>query len=154
MPYVSEIEIPISELDMAWAVPEYSTEEVDRAGKAFAGITDPDEFDRALAIINNWRASYYFPLNTFATTLRRKAEHFTKAVVSQGVKRLRAIQHKLQKHTKTPISLSEMQDIGGCRVVLGSIGQIEKFVKEYERSDLKHKLVRQDNYIGIPRRSG
>jgi ppGpp synthetase/RelA/SpoT-type nucleotidyltranferase len=155
MSYTSEIEIPdVDELNMAWVVPEYSTEEVDRAGNVFIGLSDDDEFDRALSIINNWRASHYFPLNTFATTLRRKAEHFTKAVVSQRVKRLRAIQHKLQKHTKKPIALSEMQDIGGCRVVLGSVSQVEKFVKEYEHSDLKHKLVRQDNYIAVPKRSG
>ena len=143
----------ICELNMAWAIPEYSREEVDRAGKAFAGLTDPDEFDRALAIINNWRASHYFPLNTFATTLRRKAEHFPNAVVSQRIKRLRAIHYKLQR-TKKPIVLSKMQDIGGCRVVLGHISQVEKFVKEYENSDLKHKIIHQDNYIAVPKRSG
>ncbi len=111
-------------------------------------------FDRALAIINNWRASHYFPLNTFQITLRRKAEHFSKSVVSQRVKRLRAIQHKLQKHTEKPIALSEMQDIGGCRIVLGSVSQVEKLAKEYVNGDLKHKLLRQDNYIGIPKISG
>ena len=140
---------------MAWPIAEYSIEEVDRAGQVLAGLSDPDEFDRALAIINNWRASFYFPLNTFATTLRRKAEqNHPKGLVSQRVKRLRAIRHKLQKRTKKPITLSEMQDIGGCRIVLGSLSQVEKLVKEYEHSDLKHKLVYQDNYIAMPKISG
>jgi len=139
---------------MEWAVPEFPIEEVNRAGAVFASLHDPDELDRALAIINNWRASHYFPLNTFQITLRRKAEHFGKSVVSQRVKRLRAIQHKLQKHTKKPIALSDMQDIGGCRVVLGNISQVEKLVKEYLNGDLKHELVRQDNYIAVPRSSG
>lgn len=107
-----------------------------------------------MIIINNWRASHHFPLNTFRTTLRRKAEHFTGALVSQRVKRLKAIQHKLQKHTKKPIPLSAMQDIGGCRVVLANISQVEKLVKEYLNSDLKHKLLYQDDYITMPKRSG
>jgi hypothetical protein len=139
---------------MAWIVPEYPIEEVDRAGAVFASLHNADELDRALDIINNWRASHYFPLNTFATTLRRRAEHFPKSVVSQRVKRLRAIQLKLQKHTKKPIALSQMQDIGGCRVVVGTIQQVEKLAKEYRESDLKHKLTREDNYIGIPKTSG
>src|SRR5260370_23475363 len=139
---------------MEWAVPEYSVEEVNRAGAAFASLHDHDELERALAIINNWRASHYFPLNTFQTTLRRKAEHISKSVVSQRVKRLRAIQHKLQKHTKKPIAWADMQDIGGCRVVLGNLSQVERLAKEYLNSDLKHKLARQDNYIGIPKISG
>jgi hypothetical protein len=139
---------------MAWAIPEYSIEEVNRAGAVFASLHDANELDRALDIINNWRASHYFPLNTFATTLRRRAVRFPKAVVTQRVKRFRAIQHKLRKHTKNPIVLAEMQDIGGCRVVVGSVAQVEKLAKEYRESDLKHKLLREDNYIGIPKRSG
>jgi hypothetical protein len=139
---------------MVWAAPEYSIEEVNRAGAVFASLHDANELDRALDIINNWRASHYFPLNTFATTLRRRAVHFPRAVVTQRVKRLRAIQNKLKKHTRNPIALSDMQDIGGCRIVVGSVAQVEKLAKEYRESDLKHKLAREDNYIAVPKTSG
>lgn len=151
---VLESQIAHAGLEMAWISPEYSREDVDRAGIVLASLHNSDELDRALEIINNFRASHYFPLNTFATTMRRRAEHYSKAVVSQRVKRLRAIQYKLQKRTKNPISLSQMQDIGGCRVVLGSIADVRRLVKDYRTSDLKHELHREDNYIDMPKTSG
>jgi len=140
---------------MAWPVLEHSLEEVDRAGNVLlAPGADFEALDLAIIVINNWRASHHFPINTFQTTLRHKAEHFPKSVVSQRIKRLKAIQHKLQKHTKNPIALSTMQDIGGCRIVLPTLAQMRKVVKEYLDGDLKHKLIRHDDYILSPKRSG
>lgn len=101
---------------MAWVEREHTNEEVNAAGRALATEgADAVDLQIALAIINNWRASHYFPLNTFTVTLRRKADDFSDSVVVQRIKRLRAIQHKLRKHTDKPIPLCEMQDIGGCR---------------------------------------
>jgi len=73
---------------MAWVVLEHSIEDVNRAGKVLASLHSEDELDRALEIINNWRASHYFPLNTFATRLRRRAARYPRALVSQRIKRL------------------------------------------------------------------
>jgi hypothetical protein len=141
--------------DMAWVSLDYPIAEVNRAGAVLASLhSSDDELDRAIDIINNFRAAHYFPLNTFATTLRRHAKRYSRAVVSQRVKRLKAIQYKLQKRTQNPILLSDMQDVGGCRVVLGTVSDVEAIVKEYRGSDLKHKLCREDNYIGIPKTSG
>lgn len=50
--------------------------------------------------------------------------------------------------------LSQMQDIGGCRAVLGSVGQVRQLVSRYKASDIKHKLVAEDDYITTPKRSG
>jgi ppGpp synthetase/RelA/SpoT-type nucleotidyltranferase len=140
---------------MGWVHPEYSKSDVDEAGRILAaqGSTE-DQLEVALQRINNWRACHNFPLNTFQSTLRRKAEGFSHSVVVQRVKRLSAIEHKLRKHTKKPILLSEMQDIGGCRVVLANWAQVNKLYKAYLKSDLKHTLIDQDNYIKSPKPSG
>jgi hypothetical protein len=55
---------------MAWVKREFDNAEVDGAGKVLAHA-DPDEneLDRALSIINNWRSSHNFTLNTFQCTL-------------------------------------------------------------------------------------
>jgi Region found in RelA / SpoT proteins len=133
---------------MQWVVPEHPTRDVDNAGNILASENpDPHELDEALGIINNWRASHHFPINTFQITLRRKAEQFADSSVAQRVKRLRAIQFKLRKHTKNPIPLSSMQDIGGCRVVLPSMKQVRALHQAYLQSGLKHELVHQDDYI-------
>ncbi len=140
---------------MEWAVPEHSASAVNEAGLVLAAqVGDPEAVNYAVSIINNWRTSHQFPLNTFQTTLRRKVENFPGSLIVQRVKRLRAIQHKLRKHTRNPILLSEMQDIGGCRVVLQSLAQVGKFHDAYVQSDLKHELVCHDDYIAIPKPSG
>lgn len=140
---------------MPWAEPEHSREEVDQAGKIIASpATQPEELDSALDIINNWRASHYRPLNTFQVTLRRKVESFSDAIVAQRVKRLRAIQHKLRKHTISPIPLSCMQDIAGCRAILKTPANVRKLDEIYRNSDIKHQLVRRNDYISEPKPSG
>ena len=147
------------ELDMAteWAKRGYDNSAVDEAG---AVLADPkvtsEALDSALIIVNNWRLSHAFPLNTFQSTLRRKATQIdSESLTAQRLKRLRAIRHKLQKHTKNPITLSEMQDIGGCRAVLRTIAQVRELQEGYVKGDLKHKLIAPiDDYIAAPRFSG
>jgi RelA/SpoT family protein len=145
----------VEDSDM-WQVRQYSPTEVDAAGLVLA---DPkatiDLLDEALPIVNNWRAAHGFPLNTFQCTLRRKARAIDhNSIVVQRTKRLRAIQHKLQKHTKNPIKLSEMQDIG-CRAVVGNMHDLEQLKHRYLESELKHALRQPiDDYIAQPKFSG
>jgi hypothetical protein len=47
-----------------------------------------------------------------------------------------------------------MQDIGGCRAVLGSIPEVARLHRTYLQSDLKHKLIHEDNYIERPKATG
>jgi hypothetical protein len=79
---------------MAWAVPEYTRSQVDRAGRVLAGRINGD-MERSLQVINNWRASHSFPLNTFQMTLRRNARNIEASpVVAQRIKRLSSIEAK------------------------------------------------------------
>ena len=130
------------ESDMEWAIFEYASTDVDGAGAIIAKPdATSDELDRALPIVNNWRAAHAFPLNTFQLTLRKKARGFDPdSPVAQRTKRLRAIRHKLQKRTRHPIILSDMQDIAGCRAVVKDMGALNKLYKAYIEGDLKHDL--------------
>ena len=58
-----------------WAVPAFTRGEVDRAGRLLAenGVADPLAVGHALDVIDNWRSSHSFPLNTFQMTLRNRA---------------------------------------------------------------------------------
>lgn len=140
-----------------WAKREHTSAEIDAAGKVLAdpNVTS-DALDAVLLVVNNWRLSHAFPLNTFQGTLRRKARQFDpESLTAQRLKRLRAIRHKLQKHTKRPILLSDMQDIGGCRAVLRTVAQVRELQEAYVKGDLKHKLILPiDDYIAKPRFSG
>src|SRR5437660_10354034 len=110
---------------MAWTKPEHSRHEVDRAGRLLATTTsarfeeDYEKMVAALEVIDNWRSSHSYPLNTFQMTLRNKVSGIDRnAIVAQRLKRLPAILSKLRRIPT--LNLSEMQDIGGCRAIVSS----------------------------------
>lgn len=155
------------DLEVKHAIPEFSIEDVDRAGDLlidFPDIPDDveewtdqdakkfDEWNNAYSVVDNWRASHSFPLNTFQTTLRDKAHRIdSTCFTAQRLKRLWSIEAKLRRRK---FRLSEIQDIGGCRVILKSVEHVDKLVRIYNESDLKHKLERIDDYIRHPKVSG
>jgi hypothetical protein len=47
-----------------------------------------------------------------------------------------------------------MQDIGGCRAIVSSVGDVRRLVKSYKNSEIKHKLLSEDDYITNPKSSG
>jgi len=49
---------------MKWVKPEYKITEVNWAGKVLIGKKEGDR-DKALEILNNWRAIHIFPLILF-----------------------------------------------------------------------------------------
>lgn len=145
--------------DMAnWVVPEYTREEVDWAGHVLAdyrraGRATADHLVTALDIIGNWRSSHSFPLNTFQGTLRKKGRAVCGSViVAQRIKRLSSIWSKLRRFRW--LTLSEMQDIGGCRAVMDSLQSVRELVEQYQDSNLKHTLADLDDYITAPKKSG
>ena len=109
--------------------------------------------DQALTVINNWRSSHAFPLNTLQMNLRGKAEQADpEYLVAQRIKRLSSIEGKLRR--LNGLKLSKMQDIGGCRAVLPRVGAVERVVSAFKDSRIKHKLMRENNYIECPKNSG
>lgn len=110
-----------SETELAWSKPPLCTNgELDRAGEAIGmGDLSPQH----VALVDQWRASHNFPLNSFQVTLRGRVGRIaSNAVVAQRLKRFRSIQAKLSRFDRMP--LSQMQDIGGCRAVLPSLDDV------------------------------
>jgi hypothetical protein len=139
---------------MAHAKLEYSSDQVDAAGRALISPASHDqELVEALKIIGNWRACHNHPLVTFRIGLERRAKKANaKSVVAQRLKRLASIKSKLAR--KNDLTLSQMQDVAGCRAVLGNVAQVRTVVDAYKKSWIRHKLERVDDYIDAPKYSG
>lgn len=139
---------------MAWATPQYDRSEINAAGRVLAAQSIKfDEYLEALTVINNWRASHAFPLNTLQMNLRRKAKSLDEdALVAQRIKRLTSISHKLDRFSS--MKLSQMQDIGGCRAIVRDVGLVSKLAEKFLSGDMKHRLATQDDYILSPKESG
>ena len=85
----------------------------------------PEEFQAAMRIVTDFRASHYTPLVTANNGLRsmlRTAD--VDGRVTQRLKRSRTIVDKLVR--QPTMALSRMQDIGGCRVVCEDITQLRR----------------------------
>ncbi len=139
---------------MDWIKPQFKKGEVDRAAKLILTKGGSEnEMSRAYEVVNNWRASHYYPLNTFKVTLRRYASELDEGfLVAQRIKRLSSIEHKLERF-KT-LRLSQMQDIGGCRAILSNINQVYALTNRYAQSELRHIKDDVDDYIAHPKPSG
>jgi len=119
----------------------------------FANAKDAVEFAEAWELMNLWRSAHNFPLNTFQGTLREKAKRVhANAIVAQRIKRAVSIVDKLRRYPS--ISLSKMQDIGGCRAIVGNVENVFKLRDAYLKSQLRHRLIREKNYIDNPKASG
>jgi ppGpp synthetase/RelA/SpoT-type nucleotidyltranferase len=148
---------------MVWTAPLYSVQEVNAAGRILvASQTDDGEWWHenflqyldALDVINNWRGSHAYPLNTFQINLRSTAKRFdARPLVAQRVKRMISISNKLQ--IQKSMKLSQMQDLGGCRAILSNVASVKDVVNYYhKKSSIKHILASSDDYINTPKRSG
>jgi ppGpp synthetase/RelA/SpoT-type nucleotidyltranferase len=135
---------------MPWIEPLFSRAQVNWAGGYYAGFVpwaedynpqddDMDKLEKAYEIINNWRSSHSFPLNTFRVTLARNAQKVDReCLVAQRLKRLSSIDTKLSRFRN--MKLSQMQDIGGCRAVVSTVDAVYKLVDIYKKSEIKHTL--------------
>lgn len=52
------------------------------------------------------------------------------------------------------MSLRNMQDLGGCRVVVPKIEDVYNIADEFEKSRVRHKLVKENDYIKEPKKDG
>lgn len=136
---------------MYWSKPGFDRTTINAAARQLLATPTPDEYSRE--IVDNWRNSHFFPLNTFKVTLRTKAKSvFTRAVVSERRKRLKSILAKLRKEPL--MRFTQMQDLAGCRAVMSSVKTVYELVAVYRRSDLRHQLKGVVDYIAHPRVSG
>lgn len=139
---------------MAWATLKYTRSQVDAAGRALVEQNlSLQEYIQALDVLANWRSAHSFPLNTFQMGLRQRAWSVSpSALVAQRLKRVPSMVDKLRRYPS--MGLSRMQDIGGCRAVVGTVSLVEKLRSSYAQSRIRHTLHNQKDYIANPKASG
>lgn len=146
------------ELCMAeFAYPQYSRTTVRNAGKVLAGVipapqteAEKEELAHWFRVAHNWRRSHLYPMHRIRAELRARANrHEQQAVVVARLKRMSSIRRKLRNR-----ALHQIQDIGGCRVIFGSMAKIVDTIAGYEAGDTRHELLDQDNHILVPKADG
>ena len=146
---------------MAWEKLKYDKYEINNAGKILSDghINSPEKINKAIEILDNWRAVHSYPTHVFQMRLRDKSRGLDKSsLTAQRLKRVPAIVYKLQRSyrgRKPSMKLYQMQDIGGCRAILSNVSLARKLYTEcYLKGDIKHKLVNKKDYISEPKTDG
>lgn len=109
----------------------------------------------AFAVANNWREAHAFPMHSVRGRLR-----YLIARVAPGgftaarLKRMQAIRSKLMRQ-ELNVALPELQDIAGCRVVVGSVAEARALAELYiERAGDRGEEPREKDYIAAPKPDG
>jgi len=145
---------------MAWTLPRYSRGQVDKAGKSlvknsakklfYASVPPSD-----LEIVNNWRSSHILPLFVIRRTLENRAKALSQeALVADRIKRLPSIEQKLVDNEYRNLRLTQIEDIGGCRAILPTIGQTVALDGRYSQRGIGSEFSRRRDYITQPKPDG
>ena len=136
-----------------WKTPDYSKRQINNAGTIIRNPNAAEE-DRnsALAVIDNWRAAHAYPMHVFYMNLRRKTEPRADVLVAERLKRLDSIVSKLQR--EPGMELYRMQDLGGCRLIVPTIKDVQMYSDKFQHSRIRHELKKVNDYIQTPKLSG
>lgn len=135
-------------------VQRYTQSEIKHAGKLISSKATEvtEELARAYQTAHAWREAHVYPMRSIRSELTRfahRAPHW--ALTAGRLKRFQSIRRKLQR---LPHSLYDMQDIGGCRAICGSMAEVERICGLYRQGRTRHGLVRENDYIERPKRGG
>jgi ppGpp synthetase/RelA/SpoT-type nucleotidyltranferase len=154
---------------MPFVIPQYSRQRVNAAGRSLiqlrdnwlhsSNLSDSDymmvvtEYAQALEIVNNWRSSHSGPLLYLRMLLTNHAKRVDReALIAQRIKRLSSIELKLERFPT--MTLSQMQDIGGCRAIVETVEDVRRISTNFQASRTQHIFNNCDDYIETPQRSG
>lgn len=139
---------------MTWTFPQYTRSQVDRAGEVLRGSPATESARQAAkAVMDNWRASHGYPLNTIQVLLRDRARRVDdRSMVAQRLKRLPSIIEKLGRFPT--MNLTQVQDIGGCRAIVASVPRVQRLRRIFVQRETAHELVHTKDYIAAPQDDG
>jgi ppGpp synthetase/RelA/SpoT-type nucleotidyltranferase len=145
--------------------PPSSKRAVNRAGEQ---IANDNSGQADISLVDQWRASHAYVLNTFQIFFKRRVEDFDNSIeFAQRLKRRNTIIDKLQRRTEAGERLmsdvTSMQDFAGCRLIFPDLDSLFGF-REFIHSSQKmrsvfHVLRHADNpdkynYIENPKWTG
>lgn len=141
---------------MPWIELEHSKKSVRRAGDYLIDIDqdfDIDKFIESYNILENWRSSHAYPIQSMLGYFRKKAFEVDKnSIVARRLKRTPSILAKLRR--EEGMKLDRMEDIGGCRIVVSNIRQVYEVRDAIVDGRTRNTLRRQRDYIKKPKDSG
>ncbi|WP_301430869.1 hypothetical protein [Acinetobacter baumannii] len=137
----------------------FSKKDVIRAGEALNNeqlLDDAQLLEKTMNVLTYWRDSHVIPLNMAENLLNRFIYRIDKkAFIAKRLKRFESIKRKLKRFDG--MQLKNMQDIGGIRVVVENLKQVNSIYKVLANEHCFYndgKFIKMDNYILQPKNDG
>ena len=138
---------------------KYSGKEVIRAGEDFLSdeiFDDEERLHHAMNVLSYWRFKHEGSLDAGLSLLSDEVlKKDKKAIFAKRLKRYASIVSKLRRFPK--MKLKNMQDIGGCRAIVGNQKKLYQVVRELRRRpEFKNNKgkIRYKDYIEKPKPDG
>lgn len=138
---------------------KHSKGAVARAGKTL--ISTPDDLEKvtaAMDILSWWRISHESALEQALSTVKSVCEiNPTREIVGKRLKRLPAILEKLRRFEDDNMTLKNMHDIAGFRVVFNNKKNMIKAVRKIKKSsafEVNGRKPKMRDYVSSPKKDG
>ena len=129
--------------------------EVVRSAQPQHLLTDAERVDveRALAVVTAWRLSYAQPLLSVRVSLQSfiRTSMIHDVSISQRHKRIPRIIKKLDRYPN--MQITTMGDIGGCRVVVPTLADIDT-LRDHARRVWGSRIITLHDYVSRPKLDG
>jgi ppGpp synthetase/RelA/SpoT-type nucleotidyltranferase len=121
--------------------------------KSKLSLEEAIELENAQTLILNWRRLHLYPINTLQMYFRRELKKlgYESALFGQRLKRLATMADKL---SRIKGGLDSFQDIGGIRIILKDMNEVNNFIQQLKSSKTKHKIVKEHDYVAEPKKDG
>lgn len=131
----------------------HSKSEVVDAGKKIASkLPLGEEAICAYRAAHNWRSSHVHPMRRVRHELAWRAKKLrTPGVAVARLKRMQSIRRKLQRGNRT---LYQIQDIGGCRIILKDMSAARGLLDLFVDGGGYRPLSKLDDYVTAPKPDG
>lgn len=137
----------------------HSGKAVERAGECIR--KNNGDYDEAVKVIQGFRAAHIYPLTIIKNLVWKEVRRLKlddKATIVRRLKRLPTIIDKLQRKTLDGVTantmkLTQMHDIGGCRVIVDSMKELHLLNDSLSAKTSTHEFQVYD-YISSPKPTG
>jgi ppGpp synthetase/RelA/SpoT-type nucleotidyltranferase len=141
------------------SIKTYSGKEVNRAGEKLTSdsiVDNTEEFTQAMNVLSYWRFTHEESLEkAYELVEKITYQKDNKSICAKRLKRHVSIVNKLHRFDR--MKLRNMQDIGGCRAIVGSLKklrQVERELKKRPEFKIRDKQPKIKDYIASPKEDG
>ena len=130
-------------------------------GSSLLRVSEEDTKDlrawnRAYAVVENWRTCHGLPLNVIQAGLRGRTRRVEQnVIVAQRLKRFSSIMNKLAR--EDDMKLTQMQDLGGCRAIFSDVQAVTAAFRMYGQPEprlYEEGSLKCYDYIANPKEDG